>query len=78
MFWVNARNRQMVPMPASLEHMPARLHCNLHLHLHNDNNCSNLQQLLSMVPNNICLRSTEEYQFFLAYVSFCAFQTVSH
>ena len=50
MFWVKTRNNQMVPMPASLEHMPAKLRCNLHLHLNlnKDNNCSKLQQLLSM------------------------------
>ena len=34
--WVKTRNKQMVPMPAKLEHIPAKLHRNMHLHL-NDN-----------------------------------------
>ena len=44
MFWVKRRNNQMVPMPASLEHMLTKLHCNLHLHLNlnKGNNCNNL------------------------------------
>ena len=48
----------MVPMPGSLEHMPAKLHYNLQLHqnLNKDNNCSNPQQLLSMFSNNKFLR----------------------
>ena len=45
-------------MPASLEHMLAKLHCNLRLplNLNKGNNCRNLPQLLSMFHNNNCLR----------------------
>ena len=45
-------------MPASLEHMPAKLHCNLHLplNMNKGNNYRNLPQLLSTFHNNNCLR----------------------